>query len=112
MHNSEKYGISLLESFDNYIDNLKAIGKNSNKTLKDLMLYNIIYDLYQSVEWNEWHELVRISLQRKMNSIILNNTDFKKLKITPGYHPTNVNTEQGLYTWRSIFNISTDLKNT
>ena len=45
-----------------------------------------------------------------MNTILLTNTVLVKLKITPGVYPTNVNTEQSLYTWRTIFNTSTALK--
>lgn len=108
----DNYSIALLESADKYLSDLKSYGKNTNKTLKDLMMYTIIYDLYQSVDWNEWGELTKLTLQKKLNSILLNNNELVKLKSNSGYIPVNINIEQDIYTWRSIFIFNTDLKTT
>lgn len=108
----DKYNIAYIESADKYLSDLKLLGKNTNVTLKDLMLYLIILDIYNSADWNEWHELTKIELQKKMNTILLNNPELIKLKIIPGIYPTNVNTNQSLYTWRTIFDTSTVLKTT
>lgn len=107
-----KYGIAYIESSDKYLTDLKTLGKNDFNTVKHLTLYMILLDLYNSAEWYEFNEYVKMQLQYKMNTLLLNNPELVKLKITPGVFPTNVNTEQSLYTWRTIFNTSTALKTT
>ena len=108
----DKYGVAFIESADKYLSDLKINGKNSLATLKDLTMYMILYDLYQSADWNEWSELTKIALQQRMNKLLITNPDLVKLKITADLHPKNVNTEQSVYTWRSIFITNTDLKTT
>ena len=108
----DKYSVAFIESADKYLSDLKTYGKNTHKTLKDLTIYTIMHDLYQAADWYEASEYIKMQLQHKMNTILLNNEELIKLKITPGVYPTNVNTEQSLYTWRTIFNTSTALKTT
>ena len=108
----DKYTLALVESADKYFTDLASYGKNSNVTLKDLFLYTIVHDMYLNAGWYEWGELTRRFLQKKMINILNNNPELVILKSSPGVHPVNVNTLQGLYTWRTISIVSTDLKTT
>ena len=62
----DKYNVAYIDSADKYLSDLKLLGKNTNVTIKDLTLYMIILDLYNSADWNEWHELIKnITSKRK-----------------------------------------------
>lgn len=91
---NEKYTNSIIDSTDNYLYNLQYLAQASPIDLKDIMILDIIHNIYSWADWFELSETTKITLQAKMDDLIFSNSNLVLPVITSYSQYFNANTPQ------------------
>ena len=102
----ERYTNSLISSIYNYLIGLQYLCKNDMNTVRDLNLFKIIHQVYSWACWFEVSEDDKLTLQKKMDCLILGNSDLVLLTPNIGNYYSNVSSPQTIHTWQRVYDNS------
>ena len=99
----DRYFESLVESSNNYLNNLQYLAKEDKKTLSDLFDLQILLNTYNWVVWQSVSESDKIKIEKLIETIILRNPKLEFVKTSADTYYKNVNTPQTIWTWQRVY---------
>lgn len=99
----ERYTNSIIDSTLDYLDRLQYLAKTNPQDVKDIMLLDIIHNIYSWADWYEVSEDDKIDLQKVMETIIFNNPNLTLPTVDTNTYYFNVNIPQTMWTWQRIY---------
>lgn len=99
----ERYINSIINSTSKYLYDLQYLAKSNPKDTKDIMLLDIVHNVYAWAGWFEVSEENKIKLQKVMETIIWNNSNLVLPEVTYEEYYFNVNIPQTIWTWQRVY---------
>ena len=98
----DKYIDSVVSSSVDYLYNLEYLAKNDEKTLTDLFNLQILLSVWDWMDWVEYSEKDKITIENKINDVIWKNPNLEYVVNDFKYY-SNVNTRQNIWDWQRVY---------
>lgn len=99
----ERYTNSIIDSTITYLHGLEYLAKSSPRDTRDIIMLDIIHNVYSWAPWFEVSESDKAKLQKAMEQIILNNSNLTLPIVDSDKHYFNVNIPQTIWTWQRVY---------